>query len=107
MSNDPTVERTVSNAPYYQVLIDHSPNRQARDTAATMEKTAKSVDGTRVSVWARERDWWSSSSEIVKVSVSFTPFDDTDGSKYARTRDFADRLAEILGVEVRIHNNID
>lgn len=97
----------MSNDPYYQVLIDHSPNRQARANAAVMEKTAKGIDGARVSVWGRERDWWSSSSDIVKVSVSFTPFDDTDGSKYTRTRDFADRLAEILGVEVRIHDNID
>lgn len=97
----------MSTTPYYQVRIDHSRNADARAAAATMEKTLGGVEDARLSVWTQERDWWSSTSAIVNVAVSYTPFDDHDGSKLARTKAFADRLAELLGVEVRIHDNID
>lgn len=97
----------MSATPYYRVLIDHSRNASAASRAATMGKTLSTLTDVRLGVSQEERDWWDRDTDIVTVSVSCTPFDDRDGSKRTRTRDFADRISELLGIDVRIHDNID
>lgn len=93
--------------PMYFVHIHHSHNKDAEAASKDMLAKMASITDTRVYAHAEPKDWWSASSNIVRVEVSYTPFDDHDGSKHARTKAFADRLSGLLGSDVGIYNNID
>lgn len=93
--------------PMYFVHIHHSHNKDSAASAQKMLAEMASITDTRVYAHAEPKDWWSSSTDIVRVEVSYTPFDDHDHAVYNRTRAFADRLTELLGTEVGIYNNID
>lgn len=97
----------MSTLPYYQVRIVHSRNATARAAADQLAARISALTDVRAHAYADERDLWGRDSVVVNVSVSYTPFDDPDKSKYERTLAFADRLAALLGTDVRIHDNID
>jgi hypothetical protein len=95
------------NRPLYFVHIHHSHNKDAEASAAAMLSTMKSITDAQVYAHAEPKEWWSDSSNIVRVEVSYTPFGDDDNAIYTRTREFADRLSGMLGTDVGIYNNID
>lgn len=95
------------NRPMYFVHVHHSHNKDAEAAARRMVSEMKAITDTRVYAHAEPKEWWSDSSNIVRVEVSYTPFGDDDHTVYRRTEAFAARLSELIGTDVGIYNNID